>query len=71
MNQNNLLFLSSWDYDIHTVRKVIALNTHLGQIGVHDADGGYLLSFTHCDNGAEWAVSEFQKLLNDLLITLN
>lgn len=65
-NQNKVLFLSNLQYDIYSIRKVIALNTHLGKIGVHDADGGYLLSFSHCENGAEWAAGEFQKLLDDL-----
>lgn len=63
---NNTLFISDRDYDLHTIRKVAAVNSFLGNISVHDAEGGYLLSFTGCPGGAEYAIAEFKQYLFDI-----
>lgn len=61
----NTLFLSNDDYDIYTIRKVIALNSHLGRILVHDAEGGYLLSFSHCPKALDSVKRQFMERLID------
>lgn len=63
---DNLLFLSEREYDIHTIRKVAAINYQLGVIGVHDIEGGYLLSFSdYPDNDPGRAKLEFKRYLED------
>lgn len=64
---NHTLFLSAVDYDVHTIRKVATINSQLGEIRIHDAEGGYLLTFGGCQNmNAEQTANEFQRYLIDL-----
>lgn len=66
MAKDNTLFLSAVDYDIYTIRKVAAINSHLGEIRVHDAEGGYLLTFCGSPGMSEERIStEFQNRLSD------
>lgn len=62
----NTLFISSKKYDCNTIRKVAAVNSYLGNIRIHDAEGGYLLSFTGCPQGEEAAMQQFSQYLVDL-----
>lgn len=61
----NTMFISNKEYDCNTLRKVAAVNSYLGNIGIHDAEGGYLLSFTGCPQGEEQAMREFRQYLID------
>lgn len=63
---NNTLYISNKDFDILTLRKVAAINSHLGRISIHDAEAGYLLTFSDCpmDDPLQ-SIQEYQKLLED------
>lgn len=65
-NRKNTLFVSDREYDYNSLRKVVAVNSYLGNISIHDTEGGYLLSFTGCPHGEEAAIKEFQQYLVDL-----
>lgn len=61
----NTVFFSDREFDYQTLRKVAAINSHLGMIGFHPAEGGTLLSFKSCPDGAETAIGEYKKYLED------
>lgn len=46
------LYVSNIEYDYHTLLKIASLNYRLGNIKVHAAEGGYLISFANCDDNA-------------------
>ena len=66
ITMQHTLFISSREYDYNSIRKVAAVNSYLGNIRIHDAEGGYLLSFSGCPQGEEAAMREFQQYLIDL-----
>lgn len=57
------LFVSSKDYDYHSLIKVAELNHQLGHIRVFDAEGGYLVVFMDCMDSAK---EVFAQRLRDL-----
>lgn len=61
----NCITISNMEYDVHTIRKVIALNSQLGEIRIHDAGDNYLLVFKNCPDDIENAKAELMKLLVD------
>lgn len=62
----NTLFLSNMDYDYNSINKIAQVNSFLGEIKIHDAPGGYLLTFRGCPGGAQKSIELFQKYLVDL-----
>lgn len=66
MAKNKTLFISAAAYDYHTLVKVAEINGYLGLIGIHDAQGGYLLSFPDEDGRADALIAEYRKRLQDL-----
>lgn len=62
----NTLFISSREYDYGTLHKLIQANSFLGEIHIHDAPGGYLLSFTGCPGGPRQSIETFLTYLVDL-----
>lgn len=62
----NTLYISSSDYDYNTLRKVAVVNSYLGNISIHDAEGGYLLTFSGCPEGTERSMEIFRQYLVDL-----
>ena len=63
---DNTMFISNREYDCNPLRKVAAVNSHLGLISIHDAPGGYLLSFTGCPLGPQKAMALYSQYLVDL-----
>ena len=49
---NKLLLISAMQYDFHTLLKVADICGFTGEIGFHDAEDGYLLTFPDNDGHA-------------------
>lgn len=63
---NKTLFISAIQYDFHTLLKVSDICGLTGEIGFHDAENGFLISFPDKDGKAEKRMAEYQKRLLDL-----
>lgn len=64
--RENELFISSRDYDYGSIRKVAVVNSYLGEIRIHDAPGGYLITFYGCPVSPRQSIEEFTRYLVDL-----
>lgn len=65
--QDNVMFFSDKEYDVHSLYRLIFMNSELGTIRVHDAEGGYLLTFRDCPKSPQESMRLFQKYLDDLI----
>ena len=63
---NKTLEISAMQYDFHTLLKVSDICGLTGEIGFHDTDTGYLVSFPDDDGKAEQRMAEYKKRLVDL-----
>ena len=64
--RENELYISNVRYDLHTVQKVVAAKSTLAEIRIHEAEGGYLLTFYHCICPVQEAKYEFMQCMNDV-----
>ena len=60
------LEISAMQYDFHTLLKVSDICGLTGEIGFHDTDTGYLVSFPDDDGKADQRMAEYKKRLVDL-----
>ena len=63
---NKLLLISAMQYDFHTLLKVADICGFTGEIGFHDAEDGYLLTFPDSDGHADRRIAEYRSRLRDL-----
>ena len=63
---NKTLEVSAMQYDFHTLLKVSDICGLTGEIGFHDTDTGYLVSFPDDDGKADQRMAEYKKRLGDL-----
>ena len=63
---NKTLEISAMQYDFHTLLKVSDICGLTGEIGFHDTDTGYLVSFPDDDGKADQRMAEYKKRLVDL-----
>ena len=63
---NKLLLISAMQYDFHTLLKVADICGFTGEIGFHDAEDGYLLTFPDNDGHADHRIAEYRSRLRDL-----
>lgn len=63
---NKLLLISAMQYDFHTLLKVADICGFTGEIGFHDAEDGYLLTFPDNDGHADRRIAEYRSRLRDL-----
>ena len=65
---NKTLEISAMQYDFHTLLKVSDICGLTGEIGFHDTDTGYLVSFPDDDGKADQRMAEYKKRLVDLCL---
>ena len=58
---NKTLEISAMQYDFHTLLKVSDICGLTGEIGFHDTDTGYLVSFPDDDGKADQRMAEYKK----------